>query len=210
MLPSFPFPFLKLHTQVDQLHLSIWLMCRKLSYLGGPLRMSPLDHRLLILHFLLHNEPCCQAGTCSLITSTITVNNHLTVRVTGFFRAIEFFSNATIHCSSSSKHLCTLCTGVASQRTRSIFTFRAVRKIHPTVPVAIWAALFGKWELTICNIFSMLSGDHCFPVFHWSLCQENHGHMVSHAIWQPLASSIQWSLRLLCLPGILRTVKLYF
>ena len=94
-------------------------MCRKLSHLGGPLRMSPLDHRLLILHFLLHNEPCCQAGTCSLITSTITVNNHLTVRVTGFFRAIGFFSNATLHCSSSSKHLCTLCTGVASQRTRS-------------------------------------------------------------------------------------------
>ena len=139
MLPSFPFLFLKLHTQVDQLHLSIWSMCHELSHLGGPLRMSPLDHRLLLLHFLLHNEPCCQAGTCSLITSTITVNNRLTVRVTGFFGAIGFFSNATIHCSSSSKHLCTLHTGAASQRELSIFTFKGVRKIHPMVSTAVCA-----------------------------------------------------------------------
>ena len=180
MLPRFPFLFLKLHTQVDQLHLSIWLMCHELSHVGGPLRMSPLDHRLLILHFLLHNGPRCQAGTCSLITSPTTVLLITTSLsdLLGSSGPRGSCSNATIHCSSSFKHLCTLCNSVASQRARSIFTFRAVRKIHPTVPVAVRATLFGKWELTICNIFSMLSVDHCFLVFQWSPCQENHGQMV--------------------------------
>ena len=56
-------------------------------------------------------------------------------------------SNANIHCSSSSKHLCALHTSVASWRALSIFTFRAVRKIHPTLPAAVHAALFSKWEL---------------------------------------------------------------
>ena len=161
MLPRFPFLFLKLHTQVDQLHLSIWLMCHELSHVGGPWRMSPLDHRLLILHFLLHNGPRCQAGTCSLITSPTTVLLITTSLsdLLGSSGPRGSCSNATIHCSSSFKHLCTLCDSVASQRARSIFTFRAVRKIHPTVPAAIHAALFGEWELTTCNAFSMPFGD---------------------------------------------------
>ena len=58
-------------------------------------------------------------------------------------------SNASIHCSSSFKHLCALHTSVASWRALSIFTFSAVRKIHPTLPAAVHAALFSKWELTV-------------------------------------------------------------
>ena len=68
-------------------------------------------------------------------------------------------SIVNIHCSSSSKHLCTLYTAVASWRALSIFAFRVVRKIHPMVPAAVCATLFSKWELTTYNTFSVLSGD---------------------------------------------------
>ena len=52
--------------------------------------------------------------------------------------------------------------------------------------------------------FPCCLGTHpCFPVFHQSACRENHSHTVPHAIWWPLASSIQWSLGLLYLLGIL-------
>ena len=54
--------------------------------------------------------------------------------------------SANIHCSSSYKCLCTLSTGAASHRAQFIFAFRTVRKIHPTVPVTVHAALFSKWE----------------------------------------------------------------
>lgn len=62
-------------------------------------------------------------------------------------------SNASIHCSGSSKCLCTLCTGLASQRAPSIFASRTVRKICPTVPAAVCATLFGKQELSACSAF---------------------------------------------------------
>ena len=38
---GFPLLFPKLHTQDDQLCLSVWLICRELSHIGGPLRMPP-------------------------------------------------------------------------------------------------------------------------------------------------------------------------
>ena len=47
----------------------------------------------------------------------------------------------------------------AQHRTLSIFVFRAVRKIHPTEPAAVCAALFCKRELTACNAFSKLSSE---------------------------------------------------
>lgn len=36
---------------------------------------------------------------------------------------------------------------------------QGIRKIHTTVPAAVHATLFGKWELRVCNAFSMLSGE---------------------------------------------------
>ena len=68
-------------------------------------------------------------------------------------------SSMWIHRSSSSSHLKNLHTCVAWQRTLSIFTCRAVRKIHPTGPAAVHATPSCKWELTACDTFSMLSGD---------------------------------------------------
>ena len=64
-------------------------------------------------------------------------------------------TNTKIHCSSSSKCLCTLWTSTALHRVWSIFAFRTVRKIHPTVSVAVCVALFSKLELTACNAFLM-------------------------------------------------------
>ena len=68
-------------------------------------------------------------------------------------------SNASMCCSSSCKHLYTLRISVASMRALSIFALSAVRKIYSMVPVAVHATLFGKWELTARNAFSVLSGE---------------------------------------------------
>ena len=92
----------------------------------------------------------------------ITVTPCLTVRDAGFFKAMGLgpqAPNVNIHCSSSSKHLCILCTGAALHRAWSIFPFRAVRKIHPVGPAAVHAALFSKQEFTACNAFSVLAGN---------------------------------------------------
>ena len=69
---------------------SVWSVCHELRRVGGPLRMSLLGHRLLMLHFLLHNGACCQAGTHSLIMFIIVVTYSLAVRDAGFFRATGF------------------------------------------------------------------------------------------------------------------------
>ena len=68
-------------------------------------------------------------------------------------------SSMCIHCSSSSSYLNNLHTCAASRRALSIFTFSAVRKIHPTVPATVHAALSCKWELMACDTFSMLSDE---------------------------------------------------
>ena len=99
--------------------------------------------------------------------------------------------------------VCTLHAGVAFQRALSMFAFRTVRKIHPTVPAAVCDALFSKRELTAT--FSMLSGD-LFAVFHPSPSQEDLGHRVPHALWGPLASPVQRCLRLPYMLGILQTL----
>ena len=122
----------------------MWLIRCELSHTGSPCRMSALGLRLLMPHFLLHNRSHCQPGTCSLIVFIIAVTYCLAARDAGFLRATGFFFNSSVHCSSPSKSFCTLCTDVASQRELSIFAFRAVRKIHPTVPVPVHAALFGN------------------------------------------------------------------
>ena len=112
-----------------------------------------------MLLFLLYNRPHRQAGTCGLTEFIITVSDCLALRDAGVFRATGSCSKANIHCSSSSECLCTLRTSVVSRSTLPIFAFRAVRKIHPTVPAAVCAILFIKWELTACNAISMLFGD---------------------------------------------------
>ena len=99
-----------------------------------------LGHRLLMLHFLLHNGPHYQTGTRGLITSSPSLTALLS-EMLGPSGLQGSCCNANIHCYSSSKLLCTLCTDVASQRPLSIFAFRAVRKIHPIVPAAVHATL---------------------------------------------------------------------
>ena len=86
---------------------------------------------------------------------------------------------------------------MALRRAPSIFACRTVRKIQPTVPVAVHAALFSKWELTACKAFPVLSSDP--PTSSQSSTgahTEDRGQMVPLATWWSLASYIQWSLRL--------------
>ena len=118
-------------------------------------------------------------------------------------------SNANIHCSSSVKHLCTLHTGTASWRILSIFTFKAVRKTHPTVPTAVGTTCLPKRNSLPAMSFE------CYPVNRPPLPsprrsprREDGSHKVPHVLWWPLAYSIQWSLRLLCLLGILPTTPI--
>ena len=68
------------------------------------------------------------------------------------------YSKTNLHCSSSSKSLCTLHIDKASQRALSIFTFRAIRK---TPPHGASGSLcrHDKWELTTCNALSVLASE---------------------------------------------------
>ena len=104
----------------------------------------------------------------------------------------------------SSKRLCTLCTGTASRRVPSMFVFKALKKIHPTMPVAVRAALFGKQELTTHSIFPVLS---CPPPPSLPLEPTLRGSQPCGSTYYlgATASSIQWSLRLPCLRCVLLT-----
>ena len=119
-----------------------------------------------MLNFPLHNRPLCQAGTRSLIMFTTIIFVLIMFIITVTYRLTEMLGspgpwgscpNTNICCSSSSKHLYTLCPG-ASCRALSIFAFRAIRKTQPVVPVIDRATLFGRWELTTCNTFSVPPG----------------------------------------------------
>ena len=161
--------------------------------------MCPLGCTPLMLHFLLHNRPHCQAGTHSFLMFIVTFSYCLTVRDAGFFRATGFCSDTNICCSSSSKHLCTLHTGMASWRALYIFTFRAVKEIHPMVPVAVHVTLFGKWKLTASNNFSMLSGDlsttsQSYIGAHMETIAATWDHMLSHSHCLPPSSGASASL----------------
>lgn len=85
-----------------------------------------------------------------------TVTYRFAVRDAGFSGATGFLLQRQY---TSSKHLCTLHTGVASWRALSMFAFKAARKVHRTVPVAVCAALCGRRELTACCAFSVLSSE---------------------------------------------------
>ena len=158
-------------------------------------------HRLLMLPFLPHNGPHCQVETRSLTAFITTVTYRLTVRDAGFPGATGFL----LQCQyTSSKHLCILHTGVASWRALSILAFRAARRIHCTVPVAVRAALCRRGELTPVHLSSAVQGTvHHFAVFRWSPHQEDRSHTVPRAMRWPRSSYIQWSLRLFSLLGTL-------
>ena len=135
-----------------------------------------------------------------LIIFIITIAYCLDIRDADSLRPQGSCSNINVCCSSSSKHLCTWLTCTASHRTLSVFSFRAVRKIHPRVPAAVRATLFGKQELPTCNIFSLLSSD-LSTASQSSIgahMERTCSRLVPYAICWPLASSIHWSLRLLC------------
>ena len=52
--------------------------------------MSPVGHRLLMLHFLLYNRSFFQAGTHGLVIFIINVTYHLAFRDARLFRATGF------------------------------------------------------------------------------------------------------------------------
>ena len=133
-------------------------MVCELSHID-PLRMPTLGHRLLLLHFLLkcaslpsmdwhsHKVPhhrclplCCQR--CWVL------QGHGVLALMPIYIALVLPSFSAYYAPEQHRH-----------QVRSIVTFKAVRKIHPTVPAAISATLISKWELTASKDFSVLSSD---------------------------------------------------
>ena len=103
-------------------------------------------------------------------------------------------SSTNICCCSSPKYLCTLWTGVASQNYPYLPSGHQ-KNPHHSASCSQWATLFSKWELPVCNTFSMLSGE-LSTASQSSAGAHHESHMGPHAIGWPLTSSIQWSLRL--------------
>ena len=99
-----PLLLLKLCTQVNQHHLSIWLISCELSHIGDLLWIPSLGHKLLMLHFLLYNKPHCQVMNRSLIMFIITISSSLTASLSemlGSSGPQGPCSNASVRCSSS-------------------------------------------------------------------------------------------------------------
>ena len=126
----------------------------------GPPEDAPLSHRLLMFHFLLYNRPCCQAGTCSLTVFIVIVSHYLIDWGTGFLKASCILLQHTytwfqlFFSSVSAVH-------ALEQRHGEHYSYwpSEVRKTHLMVPVTVHGTLSGKWELTSCNAFSVLSCD---------------------------------------------------
>ena len=84
---------------------------------------------LLMFHFLLHNGPCCQAGTHNLTMFVIIVPHYFTVHGTGFINVMHFLlQHVYKHYSNSSSHLYSSHICTASWRALSILAFKAIRK----------------------------------------------------------------------------------
>ena len=150
-LSRLPLLLPKRFTQADQLCLRIWSIGYEFSHTGVPWRIpSPLGHRPPMLLFRLCNGPRCQAATRRLLRFIVTTTCHLAVRDAHSFWATGFLLES--QGSSSSKSLRTLGTGPASQRARSTFTFRAVRKTHPTVPAAGSCCLLANRPYQACSV----------------------------------------------------------
>ena len=167
-------------------------MVCELSHID-PLRMPTLGHRLLLLHFLLkcaslpsmdwhsHKVPhhrclplCCQR--CWVL------QGHGVLALMPIYIALVLPSFSAYYAPEQHRH-----------QVRSIVTFKAVRKIHPTVPAAVHAALFGKQELTTFNAFSVLFGDlstasQSSTGAHAKRLTDTQYHMLSVGHWLPPSS----------------------
>ena len=202
---------LKLLTHVNQLRLeyvlhTLWISHTGIAWGCPPLPAPSFGLRLLTLHFLLYNGPCCRVGTQGLITLITTITYHLS-EMMGSSGPRGSCSKANMHCSSSSKRLCTLHSGRASQRARSVFAFRAVRKICPMVSVTFPCHLFSKRELTTCNTFSVLSREPSTAPQSSTTAQAQ---MITATSYHMVATGFPHpgSLRLVYLLGILPTTPI--
>ena len=111
-------------------------------------------------------------------------------------------SNPSIGCSSSSKHLCTLCTCAG---TLSTLACRAVRKIHPNVSALL--PCLSKENSPPVMPFQ------CYPVTcppppSFPPGPMPRGPRPPGTMWWPLASSFHWSLRLPYMLGTLPTLPI--
>ena len=84
-------------------------------------------------------------------------------------------------------HQCSITSGTVHSH------LQGSQEIHPTVPVAVHAALFGKPELTTSNIFSVLSGDlstasQSSTGAHATRVADTQYHMLSVGHWLPPSS----------------------
>ena len=137
------------------------------------------------------------------LTFIISVTYRLAVRDAGFPGAMGFL----LQCQyTSSNHLCTLHTGVASWRALSMFAFKAARKVYRMVPVAVRAPCAADGNSPPGTPFQ------CCPVNCPPLCglpvePTPRGSQPHSTTCYEMAtvSPIRWSLRLLSLLGILPT-----
>ena len=202
MLSMFPLTFAKT-TYPSQPTLPEYMAVhQELSHTDGPLKMPPLGRRLLMLQFLLHNVPHIQTETHSLIMFIITITYLLTVRDAGFFRAWVL-------------DLMPVYIDLVLPIISAHWTLRQLQGHH--YPYSR-SGQSGKstlqclvWQMGIHHLQhffrAMQCIVHCLPVFHQSPHWEDHSHVLPHDIWWPLVSSIQWSLRLFYLLGILLTTS---
>ena len=118
-------------------------ICCELSHFGGPLSMLLLPDTIGGLSFTF----CCTAGA-SLTSRDLRPHNvhchHPSLpqsKVLGSSRPRISCSSTHAHYSSPSSGLCNSGTCTASWKALSIFTFKAVKKIHPKVPEAVHTSL---------------------------------------------------------------------
>ena len=183
----------KSHTQVNQLCLSIYGRYIMNSHWGPLMMPTPLlGLRLLMLHFLLHSGPHCLAGTHGLITFIIShlpprcqrcwvLQGHGVLALTPIY-AVLVLPRVSAHCTPAWHH-----------REHYQYSPSGQSGKHTPRCQAVPATLFGKWELTACNPFSILSSEPSTTSqsSNWSPCQENRGHqyhMLSGGHWLPPSS----------------------
>ena len=113
---------------------------------------------------------------------------------------------ARILCSSSSKHLWTFLPDMALCRPPSIFSFRTVRKIHPSAPEQSMLPCLGNRNSPLLMPFQYYLVTRQLPpnLPTKPTARGSQPQGTTYCVW-PVASSFQRSLRLLYLLGILPT-----
>ena len=171
---------------------SIWVYVMNSVTLGSLDDAPLLGLRLLMLHFLLHSGPRCLAGTHGLITFIIShlpprcqrcwvLQGHGVLALTPIYAALVL-PRVSAHCTPAWHH-----------REHYQYSPSGQSGKHTPRCQAVPATLFGKWELTACNPFSILSSEPSITSqsSNWSPCQENRGHqyhMLSGGHWLPPSS----------------------